>query len=187
MHEQPGLLRGRRLRWAVRPGLQARGGAVPGAGPDVQHPDGSLRTPSKSASAPARSDAIAPARYPCAAVIDAELIQYFSVVLGAVFFVVDPVAAVPLYIAMTHGDSADKRRKMARRASITVAVVLLAVAFLGQYIFQNGGTRMKGQLTVYHLRDHVLGGGDHVGVRGAFSCGNRDHGLIMRPSWSCGK
>jgi multiple antibiotic resistance protein len=67
--------------------------------------------------------------------VDADLPQYFILVLSAVFFVVDPFAAVPLYIAMTRGDSHEKRRKMALRASITSAIVLAAFAFLGKSIF----------------------------------------------------
>jgi multiple antibiotic resistance protein len=67
---------------------------------------------------------------------DSELFQYCTVVLGAIFFVVDPFAAVPLYIAMTHADDPPKRRRMALRASITVAIVLIGFAFLGSYVFR---------------------------------------------------
>ena len=67
--------------------------------------------------------------------MEADLPQYFILVLSAVFFVVDPFAAVPLYIAMTRGDSHEKRRKMALRASFTSAIVLIAFAFLGKSIF----------------------------------------------------
>ncbi|MBI3071369.1 MAG: MarC family protein [Deltaproteobacteria bacterium] len=67
--------------------------------------------------------------------MEADLPQYFILVFSAIFFVVDPFAAVPLYIAMTRGDSHEKRRKMALRASITSAIVLIAFAFLGKSIF----------------------------------------------------
>jgi multiple antibiotic resistance protein len=67
--------------------------------------------------------------------VEADLPQYFILVFSAIFFVVDPFAAVPLYIAMTRGDSHEKRRKMTLRASLTSAIVLIAFAFLGKSIF----------------------------------------------------
>jgi multiple antibiotic resistance protein len=68
--------------------------------------------------------------------VDGDFLQFASVAFGTVFFVVDPIAAVPLFIGMTQGNTDEKRRKMARRASITVAVVLISFAFLGRYFFK---------------------------------------------------
>src|SRR5262245_9119223 len=68
--------------------------------------------------------------------VDTDLLSFATVTFGAVFFVVDPFAAVPLFLGMTQGDPEAKRRGMAKRASITVAVVLISFAFLGRYLFQ---------------------------------------------------
>jgi multiple antibiotic resistance protein len=67
--------------------------------------------------------------------MDSELLMFAATVFAAIFFVVDPFAAVPLFITMTRDDTAPKRRSMARRASVTVAVVLVTMAFAGKYIF----------------------------------------------------
>jgi multiple antibiotic resistance protein len=71
-----------------------------------------------------------------------EFLSYLAVAFSTVFFVVDPFAAVPLFIAMTEGDTDQKRRVMAKRAAITVAVVLLTMGFLGTYIFKLFGVTL---------------------------------------------
>jgi multiple antibiotic resistance protein len=53
-----------------------------------------------------------------------------------VFFVVDPMGAVPVFVAMTQGDSEEKRRRMARRASLTAFVILTVFAVAGTVIFR---------------------------------------------------
>ncbi len=79
----------------------------------------------------------------------------FSVTaFSAVFFVVDPFAAVPLYLTMTAGDSAAQRKSTARKASMTVAVVLLAFAAAGGVIFRLfgisiGAFRVAGGLLLF--------------------------------------
>jgi multiple antibiotic resistance protein len=65
-----------------------------------------------------------------------ELLATFLVALSAVFFVVDPLSAVPIFLAMTRRDSVEKRRDTALRASITAALVLSAFALGGAWIFK---------------------------------------------------
>lgn len=55
--------------------------------------------------------------------------------LSAVFFVVDPIAVVPLFIAMTAGDPPEKRAHAARGATLIAALVLCAFALCGRFIF----------------------------------------------------
>lgn len=56
--------------------------------------------------------------------------------LSAVFFVVDPLSAVPFFLAMTRDHSAERRRETALRASVTAALVLSAFALAGAWIFK---------------------------------------------------
>jgi multiple antibiotic resistance protein len=56
--------------------------------------------------------------------------------LSAIFFVVDPLSAVPVFLAMTRDDSAEKRRHTALRASVTAALVLSAFSLAGAWIFK---------------------------------------------------
>lgn len=58
---------------------------------------------------------------------------------SAVFFVVDPVGAVPIYLAMTKGDSAEKRHSIALRAAIAGTLFLLLFALTGGLIFKAFG------------------------------------------------
>lgn len=65
-----------------------------------------------------------------------EIIYLILVSLPAVFFVVDPVAAVPFFLAMTRSDSAQKRRETALRASVTSGLILAASALAGGAVFR---------------------------------------------------
>jgi len=56
-------------------------------------------------------------------------------IFTSVFFIVDPFAAVPAFLAMTHRDSPDHRRAMARRGAWTCAVTLMLFALGGRLIF----------------------------------------------------
>src|SRR5690349_14275532 len=56
--------------------------------------------------------------------------------LSAIFFVVDPMGVIPLFIAMTRNDSPEKRRGMARRASIAAFFILTTFAVAGTLIFK---------------------------------------------------
>jgi multiple antibiotic resistance protein len=65
-----------------------------------------------------------------------EALATFLIALSAIFFVVDPLSAVPLFLAMTRNDSVDKRRETALRAAITAAMVLSGFALGGSWIFK---------------------------------------------------
>jgi len=56
--------------------------------------------------------------------------------LSALFFVVDPIAAVPFFLAMTRAESPERRRAIARRASVAVFAVLVIFSLAGALIFQ---------------------------------------------------
>jgi multiple antibiotic resistance protein len=56
--------------------------------------------------------------------------------LSALFFVVDPIAAVPFFLAMTRAESPERRRAIARRASVAVFAVLVVFSLAGALIFQ---------------------------------------------------
>ena len=65
-----------------------------------------------------------------------EILTLCIVSLSAMFFVVDPVSAVPFFLAMTKDDDAAKRRETALRASVTVATVLAVAALAGDLVFR---------------------------------------------------
>lgn len=65
-----------------------------------------------------------------------ELLSFSLLSLSAVFFVVDPMGVVPVFVAMTQRDSVDKRNAMARRAALTAFVILTVFAVAGTVIFR---------------------------------------------------
>jgi multiple antibiotic resistance protein len=65
-----------------------------------------------------------------------EWLSFSLLSLSAIFFVVDPMGAIPVFMAMTRGDPPEKRRDMARRASITAFFVLTTFAVAGTLIFK---------------------------------------------------
>lgn len=65
-----------------------------------------------------------------------ELASFAVVAFSAIFFVVDPLAIIPVFLAMTRDDSAEKKRRMARKAAIATGVTLLTFAVAGNVIFQ---------------------------------------------------
>jgi multiple antibiotic resistance protein len=65
-----------------------------------------------------------------------DALSYGVVAFSAIFFVVDPIAVVPVFITITEGDSAEKRRTMAGRACVITAIILLTFMLGGGLIFQ---------------------------------------------------
>lgn len=56
--------------------------------------------------------------------------------LTAVFFIVDPFAATPTFIAVTAGYQHARRKQVARRAALTCLVILGVFATIGKYVFR---------------------------------------------------
>ena len=63
--------------------------------------------------------------------------------VSAVFFVVDPIGVVPIFIAMTQGDSREKMRDTARRASLVAGVLLVFFALFGTFLFKVVGVSLS--------------------------------------------
>jgi multiple antibiotic resistance protein len=65
-----------------------------------------------------------------------EWLTFSLLSLSAIFFVVDPMGAIPVFMAMTRDDPPAKRRDMAKRASIAAFFVLSTFAVAGTVIFK---------------------------------------------------
>jgi multiple antibiotic resistance protein len=61
-----------------------------------------------------------------------ELLLIFT----SVFFIVDPFAVIPTFLAMTARDTPPQRRAAARRGAWTCAIALIAFALAGSLIFK---------------------------------------------------
>lgn len=67
--------------------------------------------------------------------LHASMIQWLTAIT-AVFFIVDPFAATPAFLAMTAGCENLRRKQIARRASLTCLVILSVFAAVGKYLFR---------------------------------------------------
>ena len=66
----------------------------------------------------------------------AAIVKFCLVALSSVFFLVDPFAAIPVFLSMTPGDSRIQRRRTAARAALTCLIVLSVFAAAGGLIFR---------------------------------------------------
>jgi small neutral amino acid transporter SnatA (MarC family) len=70
------------------------------------------------------------------------LLEFVLLATSSLFVIVDPIATVPAFLAMTPNDSPERRVKTARLACWVTASVLLLFAFAGKLIFRFLGITM---------------------------------------------
>jgi multiple antibiotic resistance protein len=68
-----------------------------------------------------------------------EDLKFAVVALSAVFFVIDPIANMPIFLTVTASDSLEQRRRIARRAAFATWVTLSIFAAAGGLIFKAFG------------------------------------------------
>lgn len=64
------------------------------------------------------------------------MVEYAVLTFGSLFAIVDPLAVIPAYLAMTASDTVARRRRMARVACLVSALVMAVFAALGPAIFK---------------------------------------------------
>jgi len=63
-------------------------------------------------------------------------VRFSLLALSSIFFLVDPFAALPTFLAITEGSDSARRRRIARKGALTTLIVLGAFAFAGEAIFR---------------------------------------------------
>ncbi len=66
-------------------------------------------------------------------------VRFSLLALSSIFFLVDPFAALPTFLAVTAGADKHRRRVDGAQGVLTAFVVLTAFALAGQYIFKMFG------------------------------------------------
>ncbi len=66
-------------------------------------------------------------------------VKFAVVALSAVFFVIDPLANLPVFLTITTGDTPEQRQRTAKRAAFAAWVMLCTFAVAGGLIFQAFG------------------------------------------------
>lgn len=69
----------------------------------------------------------------------APIVRFSVLALSSIFFLVDPFAAIPSFLAITENADAARRRRTARKGALTVLIVLTGFAVGGQLIFRMFG------------------------------------------------
>jgi multiple antibiotic resistance protein len=70
------------------------------------------------------------------------LLEYILLAASSLFVIVDPLATVPAFLAMTPNDTPEQRIRMARLACWVSAGVLVGFAIAGQWLFKYLGITM---------------------------------------------
>jgi multiple antibiotic resistance protein len=91
----------------------------------------------------------------------ADAVTFSLSTVTTLFFVVDPMAAAPIYLSMTASDSPEHKRRTAFRASLATLVTLALFAALGAWIFRLlgislGAFRIAGGLLLFLLAVDML-------------------------------
>lgn len=69
----------------------------------------------------------------------APIVRFSVLALSSIFFLVDPFAAIPSFLAITSNADAARRRRMARKGALTAFIVLTSFAVAGQLMFRMFG------------------------------------------------
>jgi MarC family membrane protein len=69
-------------------------------------------------------------------------VRFSVLALSSIFFLVDPLAAIPTFIAITTGADARRRRRIALRGALTCFIVLTSFAIAGNTIFNMFGIKL---------------------------------------------
>jgi multiple antibiotic resistance protein len=70
------------------------------------------------------------------ALSEAPLVRFSVLALSSIFFLVDPFAAIPSFLAITESADPERRKRMARKGALTCFIVLTSFAVAGQLIFR---------------------------------------------------
>ena len=87
--------------------------------------------------------------------------QFALITFTSVLFIVDPIAALPSYLAITIDETVEERRRTALRASVAMALLLVVFAAGGRWIFQAFGItlpafRIAGGLILWFVAADML-------------------------------
>ena len=69
----------------------------------------------------------------------APIVRFSVLAFSSIFFLVDPFAAIPSFLAITDRADASRRKRMARKGAVTCLIVLTTFAIAGQLIFRMFG------------------------------------------------
>lgn len=90
-------------------------------------------------------------------------VEFLTGALVTMFVIIEPVALVPIFLAVTQGFSAEQRRQVAWRACLIAFLILSACAFFGDWLLRKLGIslpafRIAGGLLVFWIAFEMVFG-----------------------------
>ncbi|MEI8144141.1 MAG: MarC family protein [Alphaproteobacteria bacterium] len=90
-------------------------------------------------------------------------LDFITSALVTLFVIIEPIALVPVFLALTPGFSADQRRQVAWRACLIAFLILAACAFFGDWLLRMLGIslpafRIAGGLLVFWIAFEMVFG-----------------------------
>ena len=70
------------------------------------------------------------------------ILEIWVIPIVSIFFIIDPLAAIPAFLTMTAADPPEKRRAMALKASFACVAILILFASVGGVIFKVFGVTL---------------------------------------------
>ncbi|HEX8717467.1 MAG TPA: MarC family protein [Gemmatimonadaceae bacterium] len=92
-----------------------------------------------------------------------DFMQFALITFTSILFIVDPVALIPTYLAITQGETPEQRRRTAMRACIAAMILLVVFGIAGRLIFRVFGItlpafRIAGGLILWFVALDMLRG-----------------------------
>jgi multiple antibiotic resistance protein len=72
-----------------------------------------------------------------------EYLSFSLVTFPAIFFIMDPLGLLPIFVAITAGDDPDKRARTARRATLIAFGLMAFFTIFGSFVFKLFGISMS--------------------------------------------
>ena len=90
-----------------------------------------------------------------------ELLTFSITVFTGFFAIMNPIANTPIFLGLVEGNDEVSKKRIARTATITAFIIVVAFIFLGKYIFELFGItipafKITGGLLIFHVGFDML-------------------------------
>ena len=90
-----------------------------------------------------------------------DLITYALTVFMGFFAIMNPIANTPIFLGLTEGETKESKKKIAKKASITAFIIVLAFIIAGKYIFELFGItipafKITGGILIFYIGFEML-------------------------------
>jgi len=90
-----------------------------------------------------------------------DLMTYGLTVFMGFFAIMNPIANTPIFLGLVEGEDKERKREIARTASITAFMIVVAFVFTGKYIFELFGLtipafKIAGGILIFYVGFEML-------------------------------